>query len=175
MKPTFKPTIIALVGNSGTGKTHLSNFLKQRLGIPIIVSYTTRPRRENEKDGRDYYFIREEQIPPLQQMLTYTQYGGCEYFARLDQVPRMGRCVYVLDERGLLSLKEKYKGRFDIVSVLVRSTPETLQARGIPAGRISRDTERLGLPDSFYDVVIENNGSLADFEERALHIINQFG
>lgn len=111
MKPTFKPTIIALVGNSGTGKTHLSNFLKQRLGIPVIVSYTTRPRRENEKDGRDYYFIREEQIPPLQQMLTYTQYGGCEYFARLDQVPRMGRCVYVLDERGLLSLKEKYKGR----------------------------------------------------------------
>lgn len=175
MKPTFKPTIIALVGNSGTGKTHLSNFLKQRLGIPVIVSYTTRPRRENEKDGRDYYFIREEQIPPLQQMLTYTQYGGCEYFARLDQVPRMGRCVYVLDERGLLSLKEKYRERFDIVSVLVCSTPETLQARGIPAGRISRDTERSGLPDSFYDAVIENNGTLADFEERALHIINQFG
>lgn len=175
MKPIFRPTIIALVGHSGTGKTHLSNFLKQRLGIPVIVSYTTRPRRENEKDGRDYYFIREEQIPPVQQMLTYTEYGGCEYFARLDQVPRMGRCVYVVDEKGLLSLKEKYKGCYDIVSVLLRSTPKALEARGISAGRISRDAERLELPDSFYDAVIENNGTLSDFEERALHIINQFG
>lgn len=44
--------IIALVGNSGTGKTHLSNFLKQRLGIPVIVSYTTRPNVQGKRtDG----------------------------------------------------------------------------------------------------------------------------
>lgn len=171
----MKPTIIALVGNSGTGKTHLAQFLKNRLGIPVIVSYTTRPRREGEKDGRDYHFITAAEIPPQEQMLTCTQYGGCEYFARLDDVPRMGRCVYVVDERGLLGLKERYCDRFHIVSVLVRSRPETLQARGISKERIARDEERVLLPDDFYDAVISNDGTLREFEERALYMINQLG
>lgn len=175
MKPIIEPTIIAIVGNSGTGKTHLSNYLKLRLGIPVIVSYTTRPRRENEVNGRDYFFIDETQIPPLREMLTYTQYGGCEYFARLDHVPKHGRCVYVLDEKGLLSLKEKYKKRFRIVSVLLRSNQVSLEARGISPGRIARDGERLQLPDDFYDAVIENDGELKDFEERGLYVIKQLG
>lgn len=171
----MKPTIIALVGNSGTGKTHLAQFLKTRLGIPVIVSYTTRPRREGEKDGRDYHFITEEEIPPQEQMLTYTQYGGCEYFARLDDVPRWSRCVYVVDERGLVNLKKQYRDRFHIVGVLVRSQPETLLARGISLERIARDGERMQLADRFYDAVIQNDGRLRDFEERALYIINQLG
>lgn len=171
----MKPTIIALVGNSGTGKTHLAQFLKTRLGIPVIVSYTTRPRREGEKDGRDYHFITADEIPPHEQMLTYTQYGGCEYFARLDDVPRWGRCVYVVDERGLVNLKKQYRDRFHIVGVLVRSQPETLLARGISLERIARDGERMQLADRFYNAVIPNDGTLRDFEERALYIINQLG
>lgn len=171
----MKPTIIALVGNSGTGKTHLSQYLKMRLGIPVIVSHTTRPRRESEKDGRDYHFITAEEIPSREQMLTYTQYGGCEYFARLEDVPRRGRCVYVVDERGLLSLKRQYGDCFHIVGVLVRSQPETLRARGIPEERIARDAERMQLADSFYDAVIPNDGTLREFEEQALYIINQLG
>lgn len=171
----MKPTIIALVGNSGTGKTHLAQFLKMRLGIPVIVSHTTRPRRESEKDGRDYHFITAEEIPPREQMLTYTQYGGCEYFARLEDVPRRGRCVYVVDERGLLSLKQQYHDRFHIVGVLVRSRPETLRTRGISGERIARDAERVQLADGFYDAVIPNDGRLRDFEKRALYIINQLG
>lgn len=169
----MKPMIIALVGHSGTGKTHLSHFLKERLGIPVIVSYTTRPRREGEQDGRDYHFITPAEIPPREEMLTYTRYGDCEYFARLEDVPRLGRCVYVVDEHGLLSLKKRYKKRFDVAGVLVRSRPETLLARGIPAERISRDTERMQPRDRFYDAVIPNDGALREFEERALCIINQ--
>lgn len=108
-------------------------------------------------------------------MLTYTQYGGCEYFARLDDVPHRGRCVYVVDERGLIDLKEQYRDRFNIVSVLVRSRAETLQARGICGDRIARDAERAELPDSFYDAVIPNDGTLREFEEQALYSINQLG
>lgn len=171
----MNPTIIAIVGNSGTGKTSLSNYLHKMLGIPVIVSYTTRERRENEVHGRDYYFISEEQIPPREQMLTYTQYGGNQYFALLEQVPQMGRCIYVLDEKGLVTLQETYLGRFNIASVLVRSTPDTLAARGIPPERIRRDGERLLLPESFYDAVIDNDGDQAEFFDQALHIIKQLG
>lgn len=171
----MKPTVIAIVGDSGTGKTHLSNYLKMRLGIPVIVSHTTRPRREDERHGRDYFFIDRQQMPPREEMLTHTCYGGHEYFALLSQVPKLGRCVYVLDERGLLDLHRKHQKHFRIVSVLLRSSSETLARRGIDALRSARDAERRRLPDKFYDAVIRNEGTLREFEEEALHVINQLG
>lgn len=171
----MNPTIIAIVGNSGTGKTSLANYLHRALGIPVIVSYTTRKQRENEKHGRDYFFITQEQIPPHEQMLTYTRYGGNQYFALLEQVPKMGRCIYVLDEKGLVTLQQTYEGRFHIASVLIRSTPETLAARGISPERIRRDSERLVLPEEFYDAVIDNDHGQQEFFEESLHIIKQLG
>lgn len=171
----MKPTIIAIVGNSGTGKTYLANYLRMRLGIPVIISHTTRPRREGEIHGKDYFFISEREIPPREQMLTHTQYGGHEYFALLGQVPKMGRCVYVLDEKGLVALRKQYRERFHIIAVLLRATPETLALRGISSERIARDAERLLLPDKSYDAVIDNDGPLRAFEEQALYLINQLG
>lgn len=171
----MKPTIIAIVGNSGTGKTHLSRYMGMRLGIPVIVSHTTRPRREGEIHGKDYFFISEQEIPPREEMLTRTQYGGHEYFALLRQVPKTGRCVYVLDEKGLVALRREHGKRFHIIAVLLRATPETLALRGISSERIARDAERLRLPDKSYDAVIRNDGSLREFEEKALYLINQLG
>lgn len=171
----MKPTIIAIVGNSGTGKTHLSRYLGMRLGIPVIVSHTTRPRREGEIHGKDYFFISEHEIPPREEMLTCTQYGGHEYFALLRQVPKVGRCVYVLDEKGLVALRREHGKRFHIIAVLLRATSETLALRGISSERIARDAERLQLPDKSYDAVIDNDGQMREFEEKALYIINQLG
>lgn len=171
----MKPTIIAIVGNSGTGKTHLSRYMGMRLGIPVIVSHTTRPRREGEIHGKDYFFISEHEIPPREEMLTRTQYGGHEYFALLRQVPKIGRCVYVLDEKGLVALRREHGKRFRIIAVLLRATPETLALRGISSERIARDAERLLLPDKSYDAVIDNDGPLRAFEEQALYLINQLG
>lgn len=114
-------------------------------------------------------------MPPREEMLTHTCYGGHEYFALLSQVPRLGRCVYVLDERGLLDLRRHHRRRFRIVSVLLRSSPEALARRGIDTLRIARDAVRRRLPDKSYDAVIRNEGTLREFEEEALHVINQLG
>lgn len=44
---------------SGAGKTTLSKYLRQRLPeLKYSVSYTTRPKRPNEVQGKDYHFIR---------------------------------------------------------------------------------------------------------------------
>lgn len=50
----YKPTI--LVGKSGSGKDYLLKYMVQK-GFTPLVSHTTRPKRANEIDCLDYYFV----------------------------------------------------------------------------------------------------------------------
>lgn len=52
--PKYKPTI--LVGKSGSGKDYLLKYMVQK-GFTPLVSHTTRPKRANEIDCLDYYFV----------------------------------------------------------------------------------------------------------------------
>lgn len=48
--------ICALIGQSASGKSTVERELA-KIGYPRIISYTTRPMRQNEKEGVDYHFI----------------------------------------------------------------------------------------------------------------------
>lgn len=52
----FKESKIILVGPGGSGKDFLRKKLEQR-GFKYCVSYTSRPKRKGEKEGKDYYFV----------------------------------------------------------------------------------------------------------------------
>lgn len=56
-----KYKIIALIGKSGAGKdSMMKEVLKKEPGLNKIINCTTRPPREYEKDGIDYFFLSEE-------------------------------------------------------------------------------------------------------------------
>lgn len=60
-----KYKIVALVGPAGAGKDYLLKELMERgaaAGLHEIVSYTSRPPRDYEKEGIDYYFASVEEI-----------------------------------------------------------------------------------------------------------------
>jgi guanylate kinase len=51
---------------SGAGKTSLVKALRERLpALRVSTSHTTRAARPNEQDGREYYFVRNEQFDAL--------------------------------------------------------------------------------------------------------------
>jgi guanylate kinase len=51
-------SLFVVVAPSGAGKTSLVNeLLKRELNVHLSVSYTTRPPRAGEADGRDYHFV----------------------------------------------------------------------------------------------------------------------
>jgi guanylate kinase len=56
-----------LMGKSATGKDHIFRVLAQDRGLSLtpLVIYTTRPMREGEKNGREYYFTDEERLREL--------------------------------------------------------------------------------------------------------------
>jgi guanylate kinase len=49
---------IILVGKGGSGKDHLRKILEDE-GLNYCISHTTRPIRESEQEGKDYFFVSE--------------------------------------------------------------------------------------------------------------------
>lgn len=58
-----KNKIILLVGKSGAGKDTLARlFSLHHPEVELVISTTSRPMRENEQDGKDYFFITQEEF-----------------------------------------------------------------------------------------------------------------
>jgi guanylate kinase len=58
-----EPLVIIVSAPSGSGKTTIVNSLLKKVpDITRTISYTTRPPRQDEKDGEDYFFISEEEF-----------------------------------------------------------------------------------------------------------------
>ena len=69
--------IIILMGMSGSGKDKIRKILEEDYGYENIVSYTSRPIREKEVNGRDYYFVSKKEFENIinnNEMIEYRKY-----------------------------------------------------------------------------------------------------
>ncbi len=79
-----QPLLIVISGPSGVGKDSVVQRLKES-GLPVhfVVTATTRPRRSEEKDGVDYFFVTKEafahmidQDELIEYAIVYNDYKG---------------------------------------------------------------------------------------------------
>ena len=67
MKKNRKGLLLVLSSPSGAGKTTIcKEVLKKNKDLKMSISYTTRPKRKSEVDGKDYFFISEKKFKELQ-------------------------------------------------------------------------------------------------------------
>ena len=58
----MKGKLIVVSGPSGAGKSTVTKIARDKLHIPLTISATTRKPRQDETDGKDYYFLTEEEF-----------------------------------------------------------------------------------------------------------------
>lgn len=161
--------IIAIVGSSGAGKDMVAQLLSVATCSNVIVSYTTRPMREGETDGKEHHFVKECNVPE-DQRLAYTVFGGYEYWTTREQI--QGTSIYIIDEEGLRFLRERFPD-IDIASIYVSASKRVRRSRGVSEERIKRDDLREQFPLEYYDYVIYNNRSLGHLMARVTEIADQ--
>jgi guanylate kinase len=79
-----QPLLIVISGPSGAGKDTVLQRMKEReLPFHFVVTATTRPKRENEEHGRDYFFVSKDEFARMidedeliEWAIVYSDYKG---------------------------------------------------------------------------------------------------
>jgi len=150
---------LILVGKAASGKDYARKICQQ-LGLKYAVSYTTRPPREGEEDGKDYLFLQPEEFEFMikkDQMYEYVVFNEWYYGTTNKQMEEDK--VFIMTPKGLAHLDpsdrdESYVVYFDI--------PENIRRK--------RMEERVGNADSVDRRIEADEIDFADFTNHN-HII----
>jgi len=165
------PTVLVVTGPSGAGKGTLIRELVARVpAIEATVSATTRARRQGEEDGREYWFLSNEDFSrrvAAGEFLEWVEYvSGHRYGtlrSELDRIAANGRVPLLeLETEGALRVKHEVPGAVTIfISARVDELERRLRERatestGEIGERIELARRQLEQADEF-DHVIEND------------------
>lgn len=131
---------------SGAGKTTLVNAIVEQMdSVRLSVSHTTRPRRENEVDGRHYHFVSREQFQALIEKGAFLEhadvFGNC-YGTSRESVQSLldegYNVILEIDWQGAQQVRRRMPGCQSIF-ILPPSGPELerrLRGRGTDSGEV---------------------------------------
>jgi guanylate kinase len=174
-------TVFIISAPSGSGKSTLVHELMQRVqGLRFSVSYTTRPPRGQERDGKDYFFISREDFEArvardefLESAEVFGHYYGTHQ-TELERAEAEG-CDLVLDidVQGARQLKRRIPAAVSIF-ILAPSRQELeqrLRARSQDSGPVIERRLREAAEEirnySQYDYVVVNYEVKASVERLA--------
>ena len=111
--------VLVVTGPSGAGKGTLIKGLLERVdGLEVAVSATTRPQRPGEVDGRDYWFLSDDEFTRRVgqgDFLEWVEYvSGRRYGTLASEMERIARdgavCVLELELEGALRVQRDVAG-----------------------------------------------------------------
>ena len=171
--------LIVFSGPSGCGKDTVLKILKENNdNIKVSISMTTREVREEEVDGRDYYFVTEEYFVKKiadGEMLEYAQYADHYYGtpkAPVDEMLREGIDVVLeIDVQGAEKIRKIYP---DAVTVFLmppsmKALEDRLRNRGTEdeetlMHRLFIAEQEIRRANEFQYIVINDNLAEAVFD-----------
>ena len=118
--------IIIISSPSGAGKTTIcKELLKISKDINLSISYTTRQKRVNEKDGKDYYFVTNKEFNNLKKnqffietAKVFNHYYGSPYKNIINSFKKNKNILFDIDWQGANKLRKKYS-KEDIIDFFI--------------------------------------------------------
>jgi len=181
--------LIIITAPSGSGKTSISKYLlNQNLNLVFSVSATTRPKRENEIDGKDYYFlskqdfknkIEEDQFLEWQEVYKDIYYGTLKMEVE-NKLSQGINIIVDVDVLGGMNIKDYYQDRALALFVeppSIETLAKRLKNRGTETEeslkqRLDKATFELSFKSKFDAVIV--NDILEKAQQEALQIISHF-
>lgn len=162
---------IVVSAPSGAGKTSIiREVLKICPNVLFSVSYTTRPPRNGEEDGKDYYFVTEESFRERivkGEFAEWEEYSGCLYGTSVKTMEAFLKkgfdLILDIETRGAGALKKNFPGGV-FVFILPPSIDELkrrLDGRGFDQEKMVVERLNRALVEirevTWYDYVIFND------------------
>jgi guanylate kinase len=181
--------LIIFSAPSGSGKTTIVHYLLKR-GLPLefSVSACTREPREDETDGKDYYFISVEEFKykiknkefiEWEEVYTGQFYGTLK--SELDRIWKAKKnVVFNVDVAGGLNLKKQFGNRALAIFVMppsIEKLEKRLRKRGTESDseirtRLKKARKELTFAKSFDFVLI--NDDLETAVDKAFEVVRKF-
>ena len=192
MKGKKMNNLFIISGPSGVGKsTLIDHVLRNIPQAKLSISCTTRSPRYYEHDGKEYYFIMENQFQSMIQngdFLEYTYCFGNYYGTPKSEVDNIiqnnGICILDVEFTGAENILSKYRDNKDVKCTSILILPPSileLKQRLLARGSDSEEsincrlaefnTEELSYYEQIYDYIITNN-NLKQAKEVILNIFN---
>ena len=125
-----KGSIVVVSGPSGSGKTSLARAVCEEMGerAYFSISTTTRPKRDGERDGVDYFFVsKEEFLKDIEEgyFLEWAEVHGNFYGTskkQINEALNQGKIVFLdIDVQGHEAVRKAYP---DIVTSIFVTTKD---------------------------------------------------
>ena len=161
--------LFLITGMSGAGKTSIMDEVRNRLKYELseCISHTTRPKRDNEVDGKAYYFINDETFTRGKEGNEFAEtveYHGYKYGiskAEIKEKQRQTKHAYIIvNYEGYKQVKEVFP---DAIGIFLYTTKEDCMINMLSRGEsIDQANERITTYDKEfknrhdYDYVIKN-------------------
>jgi guanylate kinase len=182
-----QPLLIVISGPSGVGKdTVIQRMKERRLPIHFVVTATTRPAREGEVHGRDYFFVSSDEFAAmieadelLEYAHVYNDYKGIPK-QQVREALASGRDVVMrIDVQGAAKIRKLTEG--GAVTIFLNATTEEelverLRARKTetPEGlnlRIATARKELERLTEFDYCVVNHDMTVDDTVDKVIAII----
>ena len=180
-----KGALLLLSGPSGAGKsTLIQTILRHQKDVYFSISTTTRPKREGEVDGRDYYFVSKEEFEKeieagmfLEWAKVHDNYYGTSLRPVMQALDAGKLVLFDVDVQGFMAIKKSSLSSL-LTSVFV-TTPSKeelrrrLAARGtdseeVIAKRLQNALEEMAYMKEYDYILI--NSDLKESQEAILAI-----
>ena len=183
--------LFVILGKSCSGKTTILNEVLSKLEIPVLLSSTTRPPRENEVNGREYNFVTMSDFDTdykNEDILEYDVFridsirqSWVYYTKKSDLLLPQTSQIKVVSPTGLAQLMSNKELRDNIVSIYIDADDKLRQKRYLTRSispdnmndRFERDERNFQHLFTDYIILNDENTSIHEASNQLIDIIEK--